>query len=129
MASKSKHGYNIRQKPTMEWEILASNAEGEQFFYGNFTMKQNAVRWGDSHRSPNRFPRVAESEDEFGTNSVVVNSVAFDPVDRSVHSLCRGAGVDTSDRADVADYLGIPIDSLVQVTDPTSGELVFQPPR
>lgn len=129
MAGKAKHGYNIRQKPTNEWEILAVNADGEQFFYGNFTMKQNAVRWGDSHKIPNRFPMVVESEDEFGTESKPVNSIPTDPVDRSIYTLCVSAGVNTSDRADVADFLGLPPEILQQVTDPTSGELVFQPPR
>lgn len=130
MAGKAKHSYNIRQKPTNEWEILAVDAEGNQFFYGNFTMKQNAVRWGDSHKIPNRYPMVVEvDQDEFGINATPIQSAPADPVDRSIYTLCVSAGVNCSDRADVADFLGLPPEILQQVTDPTSGELVFQPPR
>jgi hypothetical protein len=133
MASKSKHNYNIRQKPSNEWEILAIGSDGKEFWYGNFSLKQNAVRWGDSHKIANRFPQVVQlPDDPFGIEAGSSNNVTsqqIDPVDRSVRALCVAAQVNQSDPADVADFLGLPESILQSVTDPTTGEIVWQPPR
>ena len=131
MAGKSKHGYKIRQKPSNEWEILARNSEGEEFWYGNFTLKQNAVRWGDSHKIEGRYPQVVESfDDPFGlsdSNATTKSLGPIDPIDRSFQQLCKTVGVNQEDPEDVKSFSGLSDSMIRQVTDPVSGQLIWQP--
>lgn len=131
MAGKSKHGYKIRQKPTNEWEILARNSEGEEFWYGNFTLKQNAVRWGDSHKIEGRYPQVVEDfSDPFGlsdSNATSKSTGPIDPVDRSFQQLCKTVGVDQTNRQEVAEFTSLGLESLRQISDPVSGDEIWQP--
>jgi hypothetical protein len=133
MAGKPKHNYSIRQKPNNAWEILAVNQDGVEFWHGDFSLKQNAVRWGDSHKIEKRYPQVVQlPDDPFGIaqgTSAQSSSAPVDPVDRSLLTLYLSAGVNQSDRADVADFLGLPESFLQSVTDPSSGEIIWQPPR
>ena len=131
MAGKPKHGYKIRQKPKNTWEILARDSEGAEFWYGDFTLKQNAVRWGDSHKIEGRYPQVVESfDDPFGLSDANANSRSsgpIDPIDRPFQQLCKTVGVDQCDIDDVKSFSGLADGQLMQVTDPTSGEVIWQP--
>lgn len=128
MAGKSKHGYQLRQKLTKEWEILAKDSEGKEFWYGNFTMKQNAVRWGDSHQIEGRFPQVVVNHDDpFGIVSSPAVSVPVDPVKREFQKLCVTSGVNQEDKNDVMEFTGQPADLLQSVVDYVTGKTIWQP--
>ena len=129
MAGKAKHGYQLRQKPKNTWEILARDQEGKEFWYGDFTMKQNAVRWGDTHKIEGRYPQVVERfDDPFGiADSSNSPAAAFDPVDRAFQKLCQTVGVNQSDIEDVKSFAGLTDNQVRQITDPASGELIWQP--
>ena len=131
MAGKPKHGYKIRQKPKNTWEILAKNSDGEEFWYGDFTLKQNAVRWGDSHKIEGRFPQVVESfDDPFGLNessTTASSQSTSDPIDRSFQQLCKTVGVDQSNPEDVTSFTSLDQSMLVKYFDPATGLDIWQP--
>jgi len=128
MAGKPKHGYQLRQKPKNTWEILARNSEGEEFWYGDFTMKQNAVRWGDSHKIEGRYPQVVESfDDPFGIESSSAQSIQADPINRSFQQLCRSVDVDQTNSQEVAEFCGLSTNQLFSIVDPASGTTIWQP--
>lgn len=129
MAGKPKHGYQIRQKPKNTWEILAINSDGEEFWYGDFTMKQNAVRWGDSHKIEGRFPQVVERFDDpfgIGTGSSPSKAIPIDPVDRAFQQLCKTVGVDQTSLYEVVSFTEQSPEFFVQVHDPKTDTTIWQ---
>ena len=130
MAGKSKHGYSIRQKPTNEWEILACDQDGKEFWYGNFTMKQNAVRWGDSHKIEGRYPKVVECKDDpygISAKAGIQQQAAADPVNRTFQQLCNSCGIDQESLQEILEFTGQAETMLHSVVDPASGKTIWQP--
>jgi hypothetical protein len=131
MAGKPKHNYQIRQNLDNTFSILAKNQEGEEFWFGNYSLKQAAVRWGDSHRIPTRYPQVVESAsaDPFGVESHTTKSIQSDPIDRAVLGLLVQVDIDPSNPIEVAKFLGVEVSQLVMIVDPTNQSQVYQLPK
>lgn len=135
MAGKPKHNYQIRTNPNNTYSILAKDKEGKEFWFGSYSLKQAAVRWGDSHKIPDRWPQVVEVEnDPFGLteNNNYIQATPtgpVDPIDRSIFNLMNVSGVDPGNIEEVSEFLGVPAATLQEVTDPTTGEVVYQLPK
>jgi hypothetical protein len=127
MSGKPKHSYVLRQKPSTTWEILAKNSEGKEFYYGDFSLKQNAVRWGDSHKNPTKFPQVVERDfiEDLFSEGLPNQPVGFNP---KFYSLCEMAGVNPQSPDEVSAFTGLPKESLSQFPIPdTPDNLIWQP--
>lgn len=126
MAAKQKHSFVLRQKPNTAWEILALDQDGNEFYYGNFSLKQNAVRWGDSHKNPEKFPRAVERDglDEINSSYSPAPKTGFN---KEFSYLCGVSEVNQSSCEEVSDFTGIPPELLVSFPNPDTGEISWQP--
>lgn len=129
MATRSKHPFVLRENPDFTHSILARRADGKEVWFGNYSLPQSAIRWGMSHRNQNKFPCAVMKapEDPFGFSEAsgdyafgetsTRTAASHDPVNRSILKLLDNCGIEATNQAEVAEFLGKSPDDLEQVLE------------
>lgn len=129
MAGKAKHKFSLRQNLDYTWSILALNQDGKKFWYGEYSLQHNAVRWGNSHKNPNRWPQAVERDIVEWVEEAVLeigNSGPKSSHDSAMLQLMQSAEVNFSCQDSVAEFLGVPIDMLEEIPDVHEGLSMWQ---
>ena len=132
MAGKPKHRFHLQQQANMTWQILAVNANGEEFWHGEYTLAQNAIRWGQSHQIPDRWPQAVLRDEDIFEGSATVNSISLQSkarkrFDESLLAIMQATEVDFSDAEAVSAFTGMPVEMLEEIPDVADGKSMWQP--
>ena len=136
MSGKTKHKFSLQQKPNKTWAILAKKQDGEQYWHGEYSLQQAAVRWGNSHLIPDRWPQAVEVEGtDWGMTSTFNSSLSSNQsplqtinsrYDSSMLELMITAEVEFDNRKAVAEFLGLPEEMLEEIPDVKDGKSFWQ---